>query len=368
MSDVSADILVIEEVKAHPNADRLEIIVMNEGSITSVVPKGKFQKRDVVHYVPPDALIPESIAAQLSVSKYLKMAIYPGDHAKSNCRVGAVRLRGEPSFGCVFSDDDLDTAGLPIPMNSEALNKVLKVEKYTPPLRECSHAAQHHPAHEYFPRYTDIERFQKYPNLIMEGTMVRVTEKIHGRNCRVGILNIDGHFEFVAGSHNHIRKQPEGGRFCPYWSPMENGDVLTLINNLCDGQHNVVVYGEVYGPGMQKMDYGVPNGTVAFRVFDIMVDGRFLDYQDLALACSAAKVPLVPILFIGEFSKEMLREITSGPTTLGEPRSDFKGREGVVVTPLKEYYVGGKRAIIKSISVDYSGDDKDEFGEEDGVE
>jgi len=70
-------------------------------------------------------------------------------------------------------------------------------------------------------------------------------------------------------------------------------------------------------------------------------------------------IEMVPLLFRGPFSWEAVEEYTYGPTTMCPPEAAgrFAGREGCVITPVKERYdadLGGSgRVILKSISADY---------------
>ena len=131
-----------------------------------------------------------------------------------------------------------------------------------------------------------------------------------------------------------------------------------MLNTLCDGRRNIVVFGEIYGPGVQDTDYGVPAGDIGYRVFDITDDGDYLDYDIVKCMCDNNQVELAPLLYKGPFSQRMVEELTSGPTTLVSPegiKCKFKGREGIVITPVVEAYseVLGGRMILKSKSADY---------------
>jgi RNA ligase (TIGR02306 family) len=204
-----------------------------------------------------------------------------------------------------------------------------------------------------FHQYTDIESIGRYPDAIPEGTPVRVTEKLHGTNCRLGLIrDEDGDFEFVAGSMRVRRKTGQG----LYWEHMTE-PIMSLMTELCDEKHDVIVYGEIFGPGIQDLDYGQP--FQAFRVFDISVNGVYLDWADILYYCAQVGVLCVPVLYTGPYSVAKVEELTYGDTTLADPktiRSKFKGREGVVVTPLQERFTSVLcgRMIVKSVSADYS--------------
>jgi hypothetical protein len=82
--------------------------------------------------------------------------------------------------------------------------------------------------------------------------------------------------------------------------------------------------------------------------------------------CDAYEIKVVPVLHIGYFDPKIVEHLTYGDTTVASTdkiRSKFKGREGVVVTPLREQFsqVLGGRMIVKSVSADY----RDRKGAED---
>jgi hypothetical protein len=111
------------------------------------------------------------------------------------------------------------------------------------------------------------------------------------------------------------------------------------------------------------MDYGVPRGERHFRAFDISVDGRYLNAWPLAEACHEHSVDIVPGIVVEEpFSQSQVAILTSGETYLigldddaSIIKSKFKGREGIVITPMIEQHsdVLGGRMILKSVSADY---------------
>jgi len=136
---------------------------------------------------------------------------------------------------------------------------------------------------------------------------------------------------------------------------LESENILRLITQLCDEKYPVTVYGEIYGPGIQDMDYGLAHA--GYRVFDIKVNGRFLSFDDFAAACAFWQVETVPLLYKGVYYDGLVEEYTNGNSIAAvEPvRSKFKGREGIVITPLVEEWseqlLG--RLILKSLSADY---------------
>lgn len=179
----------------------------------------------------------------------------------------------------------------------------------------------------------------------------------HNSNSRVGLLKVDGEWQFVAGSHKTARKQidPEG-RESVYWSPLQDFNVLRMLTDMCNEANDIILFGELYGPGVQDLDYGIPAGDIGWRMFDITANGEYLDWGLIAFLSMHYDVPTVPLLYSGPFKRELIDELTCGPTTVvsgTEIKSKFKGREGIVITPLVEETCSIGRLILKSVSADY---------------
>ena len=372
MSQCFPEIVRIDDVKVHPNAEKLELAIIRGTQV--VVGKGYLKPGDMVAYFPPDLLLPDKLAADLNVTKYLKHSIFPGSLYKTQCRVGAVKLRGEGSYGFVVKLEELavvtDTALLAgTPQEGFDLTATLGTVKYEPPKRTGAFGFISAPAAPAFPQfheYTSIEHLWRYEKCFAEGETVVVTEKIHGTNSRVGVIEVDGEFRYFAGSHHVNRKPAPDGVACVYWEPLENGNLLELLNDLCNEQHNVIVFGEIFGAGIQDMDYGVEKGKRGFRVFDISINGKYVDFNFLRETCAIHEVEMVPVIYQGPFSLEKIKELTSGPAVAGSHTGKFKGREGVVVKPEYERFdekLYG-RLILKSVCAEYhSRKDAQDFGE-----
>ena len=322
MSEITVTVERIEAVEPHPNADKLEIAKV--GGTQTIVPKGQYKGGDRVVYFPPDILLPGDVSDELGVAKYLKSAVWEG--FRFPCRVAACRLRGAPSYGFVAPI----LAGLSNPVGADVTGHY-RAAKYEPPARvyrgygggtgEVWGGLEREPAN--FHRYTDIQHYRKYRNLLEPGLPVRITEKIHGTNSRVGLLKVDGEWRFYGGSHKTARKQidPEG-RLSVYWEPLQREGVLNLThvcNNWSEDDdpiNDVIIFGELYGPGVQDLDYGIPAGEIGWRVFDISVNGTYLGRSDLTLLCGAFGVETVPTLYAGPFHPDLIEQLTYGPTTV----------------------------------------------------
>ncbi|MDB5296465.1 MAG: ligase [Phycisphaerales bacterium] len=327
MSSLVVEVSRIDRVQPHPNADALELAQIKGWQC--VVPKGKYADGARVVYVPIDSLLPAALSDRLGITKYL-----------SNGRVRCARLRGEPSFGVVM---ELEDPGWP---DGTDVRERYGITKYVPPARMGAGDAE--APHPLFVEYTDVENLRNFPGMLADGEPVVATEKVHGTNCRVGM--VEG--EWMAGSMQVRRKRPapDAVASSTYWFPTTLPGVTALVGDLARTSRQVILFGEVYGSKVQNLTYGLL-GTVGFVAFDLLVDGRYLGPDAFAERCAAFGVPTAPVLYHGPFSLAAIRGVSSGRTT-------FAGadhiREGVVVRPMAERTdpkVG--RVILKHIGDEY---------------
>jgi RNA ligase (TIGR02306 family) len=203
--------------------------------------------------------------------------------------------------------------------------------------------------HPLFVAYTEIENMRNFPALFESGESVILSEKVHGTQCRVGW--IEG--ELMAGSKQVRRKRPEEDRFAGniYWFPLSLEPVRTLLETLGRDHRQVILFGEVYGSKIQSFHYGL-HGRVGFRVFDLLLDGHYLDWPDFLEICAQHGVETVPVLATLPFDLNEIKRFSEGKTQLMQ--QDAHIREGVVVRPLRERRdprLG--RVILKYVSDTY---------------
>lgn len=346
-SSLIVPIVELNNVRPHPNADKLELVDVL--GYQMVVPKDMYKSGDIAVYFPSDTLIPDKWAEEFGVKSYL--------HGKDKDRVGQVRLRGEPSFGII--------ARIPEGLDCKVGDNVsdfFGCQKYIPPIKtSCGDAAPYDENIDpYIQRYTDIENGRIYTNIFEDEEKVIATEKIHGTNCKIGMVK---DVNIFAGSMSVRRKRPVNKDGCPaffwdnemknnvYWYPWTIKAVQNLINELIENHKVVIVYGEVFGGSIQSLNYGIPKGQgLGFKAFDIMVDGKYLDYDYFKSLCDHFNVPTVPVLYRGPYSMEKMKELADGNSTIAEHI-----REGIVVKPETERIdpkIG--RAILKYIGTEYS--------------
>jgi RNA ligase (TIGR02306 family) len=216
-----------------------------------------------------------------------------------------------------------------------------------------------------FKVYTDIQNIKNHTNVFKEGDRVYISEKIHGTNFRAGKVPIEskgiigwikrffiGTHEFVIGSHN---VQLEGTAIGNWFKkrPIFYGENVYakiakkygLAEIISPG---LILYGEIYGKGIQELEYGLTDIDIAF--FDLMVDGKYVGYSELKDFCDKNKLPIVPKLYVGPFSQHELDYCTNGNSMFWPNQI----REGCVVKSLIESNdprIG--RKVLKSINDEY---------------
>jgi RNA ligase (TIGR02306 family) len=172
---------------------------------------------------------------------------------------------------------------------------------------------------------------------------------VHNSNCRVGIVND----VFCAGSRT-TRKDPEIDRIGSlFWKVAEDVNVNSLLRYVKREMEAkvVIVFGEIYGQGVQSLHYGFTGKRKGFRAFDIYVDGNWLDYDAFESACTINGVPMAPVLYRGPFDLAKIKEVSVGKTTLPLANNI---REGVVVRTTKERRdPAWGRMVMKFVSPDY---------------
>lgn len=326
MSTIKVLVKKIDDLVKHPNADTLELAIV--GGWQCIVKKGMFKKDDLVVFFEPNTCLPETLAIKLNVVNYLKkvFGLFVVDKTK---------LRGEPSFGILIKPE-------PNMKLYDDVTEYYGVIKYQPRLKAYS-ALRNTTLSENeiagFPKYTDIENLRNYMNVLEEDETVVVSEKIHGTNFRVGM--IDG--KLRCGSHRVIRTLDDG---TIYSQILKNPIIKNCLEAVTDRQ--VILYGEIFGPEFQTFNYGIDLGNYGFRIFDVKINKVFLNYEDFIAFCEKYKLPTVPILFVGKYDFNKIKSLADGKTTIEGGKHI---REGVVVKPIVERMnckIG--RVILKYVS------------------
>lgn len=381
--EVKAVTITIEE---HPNADAIELARV--GDYVSIVKKGEFKTGDLAIYIPEAAVVPQTVLEQ--------MGMWDDEQEKGRLagklgnRVKAIRLRGIMSQGIIYPLEfrehvmDQDThefndiwiltfprdeghAGRWITEGDDCA-ELLGITKWEPPI-PTSMSGEVFPAFGKTLKF-DIENIKRYPDVLLSGENVTMTEKLHGTWCCFGFhpevehaivtskglsekglafkFNEANEKNLYVKTFNSLTTEEETilDRFA------EMNDIMELF--FCDVDEPFYILGEIFGAGIQDLTYDIPKPE--FRVFDIYIgyphNGRYLPYNEVQMICNDLKLDMVPILYDGEFSAEVLEQYTNGKETISGNESHM--REGIVIRPaLERRHDDLGRVILKSVSDAY---------------
>src|SRR5262245_14437709 len=300
MASLIVEVCEISQVLPHLNADALEVAVVKGWQC--IIKKDGFRQGDRVVYFPLDTVLPLELSERLGVTKYLKPLRHDYDtEGKSwGGRVGAARLRGQVSYGLLVPCED------PAWKIGDDVREHYGVMKWEPPLELGSDEAA--PAHPRFHHYTDIENWKNFPSAFRTGEEIVLNEKVHGTNARLGLIQTEEGRVWMAGSHNQRKKEPaEGEPAGLYWLPLTD-PIKALLSAPCFEGRSVILFGEIYGAGVQDLHYGLSNNRKEFRAFDLSVDSVYLDFDEFCAVCASHGVPTMPLIYRGPYDADTIRQ------------------------------------------------------------
>jgi RNA ligase (TIGR02306 family) len=318
MSDHTIRVIRIQAVAPWPNSDKLDLIRVG-GYITATA-KGTYKPGDLAVFIDPDFIVPTKHPEFDFLRIHQDGRPFP---EKTEHRVTARKLRGTWSEGLLIPArkgwrDGQDVAGIlgiirweppvknqsPAPVKRTLLQRLFRKKKPT-----CAPALT-------IPDY-DLEstkRFNTLFDLLVATNDVCSTEKIHGSNARY-VFNKG---RFYMGSHHTWKRTPYvpkvrnflrklvGKPPIPkvgtnWWS--HAAETHPWIETWCRANPGLVLWGEVFGPGIQDMTYGVPSGSIGFRVFDVFDPKQNVFWPASMLVSEFPKEQVVPI-FMGVIESE----------------------------------------------------------------
>ena len=353
MSSLIVKVCKVESIEKHPNADRLSVVKV--GGWNCIVGLDQYKIGDKVVFIPPDCIIPNNLIEKYNL-----------EYLRNNGRTGTVKLRGYISQGLIL---DVPEGNWKV---GDDVANAMGITKYEQPEPKFSigggRQTSKRKLNPLFDKYTDIENINNFNDVFKEGDLVVVTEKIHGCNGRWSNLPIayskmlpmiekmkfvwnkyilNKKFEFVYGSHNvQLTSDSKNKNFYgdDVWGKIAKK--YDLVNKV---EKNTIIYGEVYGEGIQDLTYGLKG--IDFVVFDIKQNGKYLNWDEVVDYCEEYSLPYVPVIdYITKFDNNELKNWTNGKSLLCPSQM----REGCVIKPITEENdprIG--RKILKSVSADY---------------
>ena len=309
------------KVESHPDPETTQLECARIGDYRVVVKKGEYQTGDKVAYIPEDSLLPQDLIKKLGLEGRL------AGGAKN--RVKPIRLRGQLSQGLVYPMPDKEVG--------DNVTEELEIIKYEPPI-PTSMSGQVEVASGQTIKF-DIEPFKLYPDLFSEDEQIVLTEKIHGTWTCLGLYEnkpIVASKGLSAKGLIYRLDDQQNPDLIYYQQWLAHQDKINSLSEKLKAD-TFYVLGEVYGRGVQDLDYGLSQRD--FRVFDIYVGkprvGDYLDYQDMLEVIDGLFQP-VPELYQGLFKKETVYHYANAKDNAGKSILADHVREGVVVRPLKE--------------------------------
>lgn len=389
MANFECKVVKIDGKENHPNADRLTIYTIGGYKcISNKLENGndRYNVGDLVVYIPENAILPKWLLKRMNFWDEEKgKGILAG---KDGNRVRPLKLRGTFSEGvlypCEIFKDEPIVKGKSYGMGDEYVEEntytkflyvkegwnvaeFLEIEKYEPPIPASMGGDVFNGGTEIVVPY-DVEPIQKYMDVFVDGELFEITEKIHGSQCRF-VFTMDTFNNETFGENKDIYiaskglgdkglffKNNETNTNAYYVKAFTMNDIENKVVNskLYKDAEMLTLYGEVIG--MQDLKYGLTNGNIGYRLFDVYVgkprQGRFLNYEECKAFAEEVGIERVPSLYVGEYSFEKVMEYTDGKTNYGTNKDQI--REGVVIRPLNERFVDDLgRVMLKSVSQAY---------------
>ena len=350
----------ITEIKEIEGADNIELVVV--GGWNCITKKGEYGVGERVVIATTDAVIPQELSDKMGVTNYLR----------KGQRVRTVKLRGIysecliiPTLFCKQQylkegDDKMEELG---------------ISKYEPPVKQIQLASGRKIKYRDNPNF---HIYYKFPNLknvqgmFTEEDVVQISRKLHGTNSRYGIVKkvklslwdkvmkffrladkwID--FEFIYGSHNVEKGSDSQGFYSTdVWKTIDEqynirGKLWDWVTNHESPEtigQGVVIYGEIYGAGIQK-NYDYRLWDIRFAGFDITVNGKYMDVMFCDFMFNdTLKLPQVETLFLGNWNQETQDKFTFNNFIEGTKVP----HEGIVV----KHISGNRSKVAKIINPSY---------------
>ena len=347
----------IAEIKAIPNADNIVQAVI--GGWNCIIRKGEFNVNDLVVVATTDAVIPKKLSEALNITNYLRK----GE------RVRTVKLKG------VYSECLIIPIGfIPDKYRVEGTDcmELMEIFKYEPPVREIQTASGKKIKYHQNPNFHIYYKFpnlKNVPGMYTEDDMVEISRKIHGTNARFGIVKKKKlsiwdkvkrffgdkwvEYEYVYGSHNVEKGSDTQGFYdTDVWRTVAEKykiraklwQLLILAKDIYGIEDGIVIYGEIYGPGIQK-NFGYGLKEIEYVGFDVTINGEYCETSRSWAIHNIMRLDYVPILYTGKWSQEIQDSFVFNNFIEGTKIP----HEGIVIKEVS----GDRSKVAKVINPDY---------------
>lgn len=356
MTDWNPQIVLIEKVEKHPDADALDVCTVL-GDYPVITKRDEYKVGDAAGYLPIDTIVPDTdqfyFLCPKAYEKYeddtgqvLTRQLGPkyqvGQVPEKYRVIKAKKIRGIYSQGMLVQIAQLpyeiiDFHAFPVGYNiGDSIVNILQLKKWEeeeeenlPGLKKTRGTnAEKAPQGWTIPHY-DIDGIRKYINCLQPGEKIVLTEKLHGSNAA---FVHDGERLWVKSRNYYKKMDPDD----MWWDIAIRYD----LENKLKFFPNMVFFGEVVGQVKGfRYDSTIENSRLMTTVhfFDVWDTKklRYLDYDDRVTIIRAACLSPVPELYQGPWKeKELMYTYAEGMSTLNSKHI----REGWVLNTLKERY------------------------------
>ena len=356
-------VATINEIKPIDGADNIELAVV--GGWNCISQKGEQKVGDTVIIATTDAVIPFELSEAMGVTNYLR----------NGGRVRTVKLRGTYSE-CLIIPLSYQIGRAKIiktAKEGDDLMESLGIYKYEPPVKMVQLASGRKIRYQdnpHFHVYYKFPNLKNVPGMFTEYDTIEITRKIHGTNARYGIVkknklsildrikklfgNKWTEYEFVVGSHNVEKGSDSQGFYdTNVWYDIEKKYdiknklweyVKSGVGSLVDIESGFVIYGEIYGAGIQtNYTYGLDD--IKFVGFDTTIGGKYNSPAGTYGTFHSLDLPYAEVLYFGKWSQEIQDSFVFNNYIPGTKIPE----EGIVI----KHQTGERQRIAKVINPDY---------------
>jgi hypothetical protein len=284
--------------------------------------------------------------------------------------VRSVKLKGVYSECLIMKPESL---GLdPSKLNEgQDLMEILSIFKYEPPAVQVQLASGRKIRYHQNPNFGVYYKFPNIKNvkgIFDEFDEVEISRKIHGTNARYGIVKKNKlsiwdkvkrffgnewiEYEYVYGSHNVEKGSDSQGFYdTDVWRTIAEKysireklwEFFKQTKNLYNTSEGIIIYGEIYGPGIQKnYDYGLKE--IEYAGFDVTINGEYQPTSRSYVIHDNLGLSYVPVLEVNVWSEDLLTKYT-----FDKIEGTKVPHEGVVIKSTD----GDRRKVAKIINPDY---------------
>jgi RNA ligase (TIGR02306 family) len=313
----------INEIKPIEGAENIEQGII--GGWNCIIKKGEYNVGDLVVVATTDAVIPQKLSDAMNVTNYLR----------KGGRVRTVKLRG------IYSECLIIPIGfIPDKYRYEGSDcmELMEIFKYEPPVTQIQLSSGRKIKYHQNPNFSIYYKFPNIKNvtgMFTNEDNIQITRKLHGTNSRYGIvkkrklsfLDKIKHFfgnkwveyEYIYGSHNVQKGSDSQGFYdTDVWMGIaEKYDIKNKLWKFAKSQDEfmkqkglegigsgIILYGEIYGPGIQKnYDYNLKE--IKFAGFDLVIDDIYENVFYAKHSINKMGLPYVEELYIGSWSQEI---------------------------------------------------------------